>query len=370
MIQVSGKPYDTYPFLEDGLSPRDALEDEGIEFDDSGVADEQRKVTVEDLRERLDEMGLMPKVPRRAWLVRGSSVNGKDLVPTWLNEGWISLPATNLRRVDAGVTRDELKPIIDEDYAHASNAEKANKLDELHAFLSRMQPDHLVATVSQSRLHVGRIVGSATFEDVPNGDSNVRRAVEWAGGPEGIDYSDFPGDLAARLKVQRDVLDLTQQIEILEGLSDLGAGGRATSHCREGRPAGCVTRARREASRPPDVAAGVHRPVKRSAAADLRRTAWDGEDLHRSGPRQARRRGQCALVQFHPSYAYEDFFEGFRPTPEGGFRLKPGPIRRIVEQAVANPTVPHVLIIDEITAATWPRFRRALLPPRVPKQQR
>jgi hypothetical protein len=43
------------------------------------------------------------------------------------------------------------------------------------------------------------------------------------------------------------------------------------------------------------------------------------------------------LVQFHPSYAYEDFVEGFRPTPakEGsvGFDLIPGPLRDLARKA-------------------------------------
>jgi 5-methylcytosine-specific restriction protein B len=348
VIQVSGKAYDNFAFLDEGVTPRDALEEEGVEFDVAGVADEQRKVTVEDLRAQLDEMGRMPKVPKRAWLVRGSSVNGKDLVSTWLEEGWSSLPATNLRRVEPGITRDELKPIVDEDYAHASYAEKANKLDELHAFLSRMQPDHLVATVSQGKLHLGRITGTATFEDVATSDSNLRRTVDWAGGPQGIDYSDFPGDLAARLKVQRDVLDLTQQLEILEGLLvaeqedvppppvekvvlvDATPELAERLHVSQPWLQECIDLLN---DRPQLIFYGPPGTGKTYIAQDLAKHVA-GENVR--------------LVQFHPSYSYEDFFEGFRPTPEGGFALKPGPMRRIVDQAVANPAVPHVLIIDEI----------------------
>lgn len=60
--------------------------------------------------------------------------------------------------------------------------------------------------------------------------------------------------------------------------------------------------------------------------------------------------GRVELVQFHPSYAYEDFVEGYRPAFEDGkpgFKLKDGPLKRIA-RAAANSTAPHILIIDEI----------------------
>ena len=62
-------------------------------------------------------------------------------------------------------------------------------------------------------------------------------------------------------------------------------------------------------------------------------------------------RGESDLVQFHPSYAYEDFVEGYRPAEIGGhpgFRLQHGPLRRIAQRAAAEPRARHVLIIDEI----------------------
>jgi 5-methylcytosine-specific restriction endonuclease McrBC GTP-binding regulatory subunit McrB len=56
------------------------------------------------------------------------------------------------------------------------------------------------------------------------------------------------------------------------------------------------------------------------------------------------------MVQFHPSYAYEDFIEGFRPAPDGrgGFVLREGPLKRLARKAVERPEVNHFLIIDEI----------------------
>ena len=61
--------------------------------------------------------------------------------------------------------------------------------------------------------------------------------------------------------------------------------------------------------------------------------------------------GDFAIVQFHPSYSYEDFVEGFRPrVQEGqpGFELVAGPLLRIAAQAAANPHAPHILVIDEL----------------------
>ncbi|MFN8353363.1 MAG: AAA family ATPase [Spirosomataceae bacterium] len=53
-------------------------------------------------------------------------------------------------------------------------------------------------------------------------------------------------------------------------------------------------------------------------------------------------------VQFHQSYAYEDFVQGYRPDGHGGFRLQQGLFYTFCQQALAHPEQAHVLIIDEI----------------------
>jgi 5-methylcytosine-specific restriction protein B len=59
------------------------------------------------------------------------------------------------------------------------------------------------------------------------------------------------------------------------------------------------------------------------------------------------------FLQFHPSYSYEDFFEGFRPVrgrnrgmPQ--FALVPGPLKKIAQKAASDPLKTFVLVIDEI----------------------
>ena len=61
--------------------------------------------------------------------------------------------------------------------------------------------------------------------------------------------------------------------------------------------------------------------------------------------------GDFQIVQLHPSYSYEDFVEGFRPTLDGGqvgFKLADGPLRRIAREAEAKPDATFILVIDEI----------------------
>ena len=62
--------------------------------------------------------------------------------------------------------------------------------------------------------------------------------------------------------------------------------------------------------------------------------------------------GKVTLVQFHPSYAYEDFVRGFRPTitesGAAGFKLQDGPLLRAAKKARDEPGAKHFLLIDEI----------------------
>lgn len=55
------------------------------------------------------------------------------------------------------------------------------------------------------------------------------------------------------------------------------------------------------------------------------------------------------LVQFHQSYSYEDFMQGYRPDPKtGGFTVRDGLFLDFCNQALADPDNDYVFIIDEI----------------------
>jgi len=55
------------------------------------------------------------------------------------------------------------------------------------------------------------------------------------------------------------------------------------------------------------------------------------------------------FVQFHPSYQYEDFVEGFVPTDDSGFKLRNKHFLELCDRAHKHPDETVVLVIDELS---------------------
>ena len=66
------------------------------------------------------------------------------------------------------------------------------------------------------------------------------------------------------------------------------------------------------------------------------------------------------LIQFHQSYSYEDFVEGYRPV-DNGFKLEQGIFYKLCKKAEANPTENYYLIIDEINRGNLSKIFGELL---------
>lgn len=343
-------------------SPRDVLEAEGLEFDDRGRASQAQRLTSHELRDMLAELAGEEREPR-AWMVRGSSVNGKNLVPTWLAKGTCSIPASQIRSLPLPVTRAEIAAIVEEDYAQKSYTTRTEKVAEIDTFVNRVRVGDLVVTNSGPDLFVGTVSGEPIAIKSPDDRSNVRRTVLWHNIPRPIDYSAIPKSVSAKLSSQHTIVDLTSDLAALRSLLEEDAAP-ATS-----KP--LATPAAEELSL---------RPVDPRLAKDLLvDVAWlqscvnlleDRRQLIFYGPPGTGKTylamaiakhltvpEATKLVQFHPAYSYEDFFEGFRPVAAAdgsgavGFKLTPGPFRRLVDAARENPSTPYVLIIDEINRA-------------------
>jgi 5-methylcytosine-specific restriction protein B len=84
-----------------------------------------------------------------------------------------------------------------------------------------------------------------------------------------------------------------------------------------------------------------------------RRLAW-GLNGERSDHR-------IRMVQFHQSYSYEDFVQGYRPSLKGGFELRRGPFYTFCQLAVEDPERSYVFVIDEINRGNLSRILGELL---------
>ncbi|RSS58003.1 DUF4357 domain-containing protein [Streptomyces sp. WAC07061] len=289
--------------------------------------------------------------PSRAWLVRGAHPAGLDLVQNvWLVEGRVTLVGLRLRPdVAQKVSKEQLRTFVDEDYESAATYnEKAQLVDELHAFFSRMRPGDTVCTVSDGRLYIGEITGSVEQRVAEDGSSNLRRPVEW--GREGFPLEELPQELRQQLSLKHVVVDLTTSKAIIDGLGvsdeELVEEARDSADASGAEPPAVVARREVELPEPSEELRKKLNVHHMDWLEEIRNLLADERQLIFYGPPGT---GKTFLAQE---------LAGFRPredrlTREVAFRLTAGPLREFAELArrEGNRHIPHFLIIDEINRA-------------------
>jgi len=293
---------------------------------------------------------------RRAWLIRGTEDN-KSLVPDWLAGGYCSIGWLELGELPVDIDRAGLVERLRVAYPDAGDGGLRNSAGVILRFLQAMRPSDIVLAPNGADLYVGVIEDAVEYR--PGGIHPWRRGVDWANSDAPIARSNVSASLYSKL---RTLLTLT---DISENLAELTAYLEPAGPA----PVEAVT-ITTEAVLPdatPQLAAGLHLPqawlqqqidlLRRKRQIVFYGPPGTGKTFvaqaladHLTGDPSA-----STLVQFHPSYSYEDFFEGFRPRPAAagmvGFELVQGPLRRIADAADHNRGHPYVLIIDEINRA-------------------
>lgn len=290
----------------------------------------------------------------RAWLAR-SLTSGEQ----WLEDDYTSLSASYLGTLDPGSSLKDVKAAIEAGYQHQDYSQRKALVQEYFALLSVMEPGDLIATVVDGTLHVGVVDGPAHY--VEDDGDRLRRRVLWEGS---VRDNDLPTGIQAVLDRQGNIVDVTEALDELREV--LVAGKLADTDSRP-----VLSRDEMLKLSPADekLARELHMPqASLQEIIDLLASRQQivlygppgtGKTFvakalarHVIGPDD---RSRMQLVQFHPSYAYEDFFEGYRPDLTAGgeatFSLQEGPLARIAREARENPGAPYVLIVDEMNRA-------------------
>jgi len=302
---------------------------------------------------------------RKAWLVRQAQA-GSPMAETWQAEGIVTLPAQTLGQEIIGHDFESVLASVKDVYGHINLADQKDKAKELYRFASQMDEGDLVIAPWEEVLLVGTVDSEAYVGDFHG--NKLCRTVDWH--PEAVPNVDLPDPLPRLLGEPGGIVDVTEALLAIDTWrkrpttssgENLATSGRGTP-----KPRVDVVPQLKNAS--DELAEKLH--VERhdlQEMIDLLRTrrqivlygppgtgkTFIGKHLARylAGTEHAE---HVQIVQFHPSYSYEDFFEGFRPSApvngQVGFELQPGPLRRLAKLASqpGNEDKPFFLLIDEM----------------------
>ncbi|MDQ0635266.1 5-methylcytosine-specific restriction protein B [Arthrobacter pascens] len=300
---------------------------------------------------------------RRAWLLRTHSDN-TELLTAWQGEEMVTLDVEHLRLLDPGVTAGLVQHAVDEDYKHLGYVEREDTKTAVFAFLTVMKPGDLVLYQHSGSVRLGVVLGEPEHNE---DNRRMRRKVRWF--DEGHTTTDLPRHVQRQLATPGIVVDVTRVVQALQALlpveaepedDDAGDSAAVVPPVQEGFRT--LTR---------EFADSLHMDLE--PLQEIAELLEENRQLVLYGPPGTGKTylakhlaaelandstdERVKLVQFHPSYAYEDFFEGYRPdkTDEGqvSFKLVAGPLRRLAEEAAkpGNENKPYFLIIDEMNRA-------------------
>lgn len=300
-----------------------------------------------------------------AWFLRGYAFpDGSRVEAMWLAEDFVGVGWFDAGPIDAGETLGEIDQRVRTAFPDDPPGRWRTSARCLHSFLSAMKVGDLVVATRGSSVFVGRVAGEPSWHpnEYPLTWVSRRRTVEWLNREHPAVLEELSPALRGSLRVPLTVskIGVPEEVAALVGLTEKPERAAVSLAPVTG-----------------DVAAKVFFDV--APLQEIVELLSEKKQLVFFGPPGTGKTlvaqrlaehltaagGDWRLTQFHPSYSYEDFIEGYRPTTstEGNvsYELREGPLRRIAADARADPTNPYVLIVDEINRGNIPKIFGELL---------
>ena len=263
-------------------------------------------------------------------------------------------------------SRDEIKKRLWAEYPDCSDRQVNNWAGTIYSFVNEIAVGDLIVTPSttSSEVLIGRCEGACEYwpqwEFLPDGGSYEDvRTVNWL---KIVTRAEFSGSLQQSLRSLTTVSKIKEQ-DIQEILTLVGEGGAYPGAKTDVPPSPLAPH---DPWSPANIEALAEHLLWNPS--DLQEVIADLQEKRQVifyGPpgtgktyvaREIARQcedngGGFEIVQFHPSYSYEDFVQGFRPklhNGQPGFGLADGPLLRIAERARTRPDATFILLIDEL----------------------
>lgn len=280
-------------------------------------------------------------------------------MPDWLEAGicGIGFADTFPFRLDAGLTRDELRTLSEDAGVDTTAGSFNAELGQVWRFVNIVEIGDYVVTVNGQNVYLG-IVESEPRDVLARTRKETVRTVEWLNAGDPVQRRTIAKSLQSKMKTLLTLTLITPEMDELE---------RWITAARTEQPTTTSEMKLTLARATSQLAENILLPW--SWVDELIALLEEKKQLILYGPPGTGKTflaqaisehladgvGASEIVQFHPSYTYEDFFEGYRPvlgaSGKVDFAIKSGPLRRIADAAAASPATPHVLIIDEINRA-------------------
>jgi hypothetical protein len=160
---------------------------------------------------------------QRGWLVRGANVQGHDLVPDWLENGYCSVAYEYPSGEYKTHTRAELGELVGKYRPDHNLQVRAHHAGVMDRFLNQVQPGDLVTTVDgHNNVHVGIVTSQPTWH-ASNPLSIRRRAVRWRAVEPPLNRHGLPDAVQKKLKARATVTELGEQTVQLAQLAGIAA---------------------------------------------------------------------------------------------------------------------------------------------------